>query len=112
MDLDGQRRIENFCIVVPLKDIEDADMLALIGSLIQDHDHLREKLMTEPDHEKRAAKLDKMRHHLNFKASSLTVYEAANAAKACGVQPIYEEQERAEKSRIWMPNSRIHEVRG
>jgi phage regulator Rha-like protein len=112
MQLDEQRRVENFAIVCPLKDIEDPDMLAFLAALIQDHDHLREKLLTEPDRRKRVEKLDAMRPHLHFTASSLSVYEAAEIARQCGVQPIYEEQKKAERSRIWMPQSRIHEVRG
>lgn len=110
MQLDEQRRVENFALTCPLKHIEDADMLAFLAALIQDHDHLREKLMTEPDKRKRAGKLDAMRAHLRFKASPLDVYEMAEVARSCGVQPIYGEQE--QMSRIVMPESKIHEVRG
>lgn len=110
MELTEQRRVENFCIVCPLKDIEDVDILALMGSLIQDHDHLREKLLTEPDPLKRREKLDAMRPHLSFRADTADAYEMAELARKHGVQPIYAEQER--QSRIIMPNSRIHEVRG
>lgn len=105
---DEQRRIENFLIVCPLKDIEDADVLAAMGSLIQDHDHLREKLLTEPIIEKRKAKLEAMRPHLHFKASTLDVYMTAEVARQCGVQPIYGEQDK--QSRIIMPESRVHEI--
>jgi hypothetical protein len=108
--MDERRRVENFALVCPLKDIEDPDMLAFLATLIQDHDHLREKLLTEPDHKKRSQKLDAMRPHLKFRASALHVYETAEVARSCGVQPIYEEQERV--SRILMPESRIHEARG
>lgn len=110
--MDERRRVENFAIVCPLKDIEDPDMLAFMASLIQDHDHLREKLLTEPDTRKRAEKLEAMRPHLSFRASPLDVYEMAEVARSCGVQPIYAEQDQAERSRLWMPESRIHEVRG
>lgn len=110
MELDEQRRVENFAIVCPLKDIEDVDMLAFLAGLIQDHDHLREKLLTEPNIEKRKGKLEAMRAHLSFKALSLDTYMNAEAARQCGVQPIYAEQEKAEQGRIWMPPSRIHEV--
>lgn len=110
MSPDEQRRIENFLIVCPLKDLEDADVLAAMGSLIQNHDHLREKLLTEPDMRKRQAKLDAMRPHLHFKSLALDVYMNAEAARACGVQPIYAEQEKVERGRIWMPQSRVHEV--
>lgn len=112
MELDERRRVENFAIACPLKDIEDPDMLAFLASLIQDHDHLREKLLTEPDHSKRGEKLDGMRAHLKFMARPLHVYEMAEVARSCGVQPIYEEQAQMEKARLWMPESRIHEVRG
>jgi hypothetical protein len=112
MELDKQRRVENFAIVCPLAHIEDADMLAFLAGLIQDHDHLREKLLTEPNIEKRKGKLEAMRPHLNFKARSLETYMNAEAARKCGVQPIYAEQEAVERGRIWMPPSRIHEVRG
>ncbi len=112
MELTEQRRVENFAIVCPLKDIEDGDMLAFLAGLIQDHDHLREKLLTEPDRRKRRGKLDAMRANLNFKALSCDDYEMAEAARSCGAQPIYDEQEKVESSRIWMPESRIHEVRG
>lgn len=111
MEPDVQRRIENFCIVCPLRDIDDADMLAFMATLIQDHDHLREKLLTEPNIEKRKGKLEAMRPHLNFKALTLETYMNAEAARKCGVQPIYAETEAVERGRIWMPPSRIHEVR-
>lgn len=112
MILDEQRRVENFAIVCPLKDIEDGDMLAFLATLIQDHDHLREKLLTEPDRRKRSEKLEAMRSHLKFKASPLHVYEMAEVARSCGAQPIYEEQAQAERSRLIAPPSFIHEVRG
>lgn len=108
MELDQQRAAENFAIVCPLKDIEDGDMLAFLATLIQDHDHLREKLMTEPDRRKRRGKLEAMRGYLSFRADTADNYEAAEIARSCGVQPIYAEQEAA--SRIIMPESRIHEV--
>lgn len=110
MELDEQRRIETFAIVCPLKDIEDADMLAFLAGLIQDHDHLREKLLTEPDKRKRRGKLDAMRPYLHFKADSCDGYEIAEMARECGEQPIYREQEQAKRGRILMPQSAIHEV--
>jgi len=112
MDADLQRKTENFAISCPLSLIEDRDMLAFLAILIQDHDHLREKLLTEPDRRKRREKLDAMRHFLKFKALSCDDYEMAEAARAVGQQPIYEEQRKAEESRIWMPPSFVHEVRG
>lgn len=110
MTLDEQRRAENFAIVCPLRDIEDADMLAFTATLIRDHDHLREKLLTEPDMEKRAGKLDAMRAHLPFKAMSLDTYMHAELARECGVQPFYAEAEDMERKRVLMPESRVHEV--
>ena len=110
MELDEQRRAENFAIVCPLADIEDVDMLAFLATLIQDHDHLREKLLTEPNIEARQGKLEAMRPNLNFKALTLGDYMAAEAARKCGVQPIYAEAEAVERGRIWMPPSRVHEV--
>jgi hypothetical protein len=83
-------------------------MLSFLATLIQDHDHLREKLLTEPDGYKRRGKLDAMRPYLNFKAMNVTDYEMAEVARSCGVQPIYAEQEQT--SHIHMPESRIHEV--
>jgi len=53
-----------------------------------------------------------MRPYLPFKALTLDKYELAEAARACGVQPIYEEQAQVEKSRIWMPPSVPQIVRG
>lgn len=111
MHLDEQRAVENFAIVCPLKNIEDGDMLAFLANLIQDHDHLREKLLTEPDRRKRREKLDAMRAHLHFKALPCDDYELAESARSCGVQPIYEEQKKADEGRIYMPESRIHEFR-
>lgn len=110
MELDEQRRVENFCIVCPLKDVEDNDMLAFMATLIQDHDHLREKLLTEPDRAKRREKYDAMRPHLSFRPDSVDAYELAEVARTCGVQPIYKEQEQVERGRILMPTSKIHEV--
>jgi len=110
MHLDEQRRVENFALCCPLKDIEDADMLAFLAGLIQDHDHLREKLLTEPDGRKRRGKLDAMRPYLHFKSLPCEDYEIAEVARSCGAQPIYAEQE--QRSHIIMPESRIHEVRG
>lgn len=110
MTQDEIRQAENYAIVCPLKDIEDADMLAFMATLIQDHDHLREKLMTEPDRIKRGEKLNAMRPHLSFRANTVDSYEMAELARRNGVQPIYEEQ--AERSRIIMPPSFVHEVRG
>ena len=108
---DEIRQIENCAIACPLKEIEDADMLAFVASVIQDHDHLREKLMTEPDGAKRREKFDAMRPHLSFRASSVDAYEMAELARRNGSQPIYEEQAQAEQSRIWTPPSFVHEVR-
>lgn len=110
MTVDEQRRAETFAIVCPLKDVEDPDMLAFIATLIQDHDHLREKLLTEPDRRKRSEKLLAMRAYLSFHAMSEEDYHIAELARSCGSQPIYDDQLKAEKSRIWMPPSRVHEV--
>ena len=104
------RDLETYAIGCPLEFIEDPDMLAYVASLIVDNDHLREKLLTEPDGRKRSEKLDAMRPHLKFRANSLSTYELAEQARAQGVQPIYEEQQKAEQSRIWMPPSFVHEV--
>jgi hypothetical protein len=107
---DQQRELENYAIACPLGQLEDADMLAFVATLIQDHDHLREKLMGEPNPAKRRSKFECMRPHLRFTPNSVQDYELAEQAKRCGVQPIYKEQEYAEKQRIWMPPSFIHEV--
>ena len=107
-----RREIENYAIACPLSQIEDPDMLAFMGSLIQDHDHMREKLLTEPDHAKRRGKFEAMRAHLKFRALSVDDYEMAELARRCGEQPIYQEQADMEKQRIWMPPSFVHEIRG
>lgn len=104
------REVENYAIACPLEHIEDADMLAFLASLIQDHDHLREKLLTEPDRRKSAEKLECMRPHLKFNASTFESYMLAELARANGSQPIYEEQANMERRRIWMPPSFVHEV--
>ena len=83
-------------------------MLAFLATLIQDHDHLREKLLTEPDLRKRREKLDAMRPYLSFRADTAYAYEMAELARKNGVQPIYAEQER--QGAILMPPSRIIEV--
>lgn len=112
MTQDEIRQIENYAIACPLAQIEDVDMLAFVGSLIQDHNHMREKLMTEPNPRKRREKFEAMRPHLKFRPSTVDGYEAAEAVRACGVQPIYQEEQELAKSRIWMPPSFLHEVRG
>jgi hypothetical protein len=103
MTQDEIRQIENYAIAAPLRDVEDVDMLAFLASLIDGHDYLRSKLLSEPDRRKRRDKLDAMRPHLKFRALSCESYELAEAARSCGVQPIYQEQE--EVSRIVMPPS-------
>lgn len=105
MTPDEIRKIENYALSRPLSAIDDADMLAFLAALIQDHTHLREKLMSEPDRRKRREKLEAMRGHLRFRAVSIDTYEIAEMARANGVQPIYQEQEQVEKSRILMPQS-------
>lgn len=104
------RKIENYAISCQLSQIEDVDMLAFIGSMIQDHEHMREKLMTEPDRGKRRQKFEAMRPHLKFAPKSVDDYEMAELARSCGVQPIYQEQADMEQKRIWMPPSFVHEV--
>jgi hypothetical protein len=108
VELTEQRRAENFAISCPLQYIEDPDMLAFLATLIQDHEHMREKLETEPDWDKKRDKLEAMRPHLRFRALPISVYIANSAAKQCGVQPVYQEQAQAEQS--YAPPSRIHEV--
>lgn len=105
MTQDEIRKIENYAIAQPLSAIEDVDMLAFLASLVDGHDFLRHKLMTEPDRAKRRGKLDAMRPHLKFRALSADAYECAEAARACGVQPIYQEQEDMEIRRILLPPS-------
>lgn len=111
MTQDEIRQLENSCIARSLSDpiFEDPDILAFLASLIDSHDYLRSKLMQEPDKRKRRNKLEAMRPHLKFMASSCDVYELAEAARGCGVQPIYQEQEDIAKKRIWMPPSFLHE---
>ena len=108
MTQDEIRQIENYAIATPLKDVEDVDMLAFLASLIDGHDFLRHKLMTEPDRRKRRGKLDAMRPHLKVRAAICDTYEIAEAARSCGAQPIYQEQEDVKK--IIMPKSQMFEV--
>ena len=105
MKQDEIREIENFVLSKRLSEINAPENLQFLAALITDHDHLRAKLMTEPNRANRQGKLDAMRPYLRFKALPLDKYELAEAARACGVQPIYEEQAQLEKSRIWMPPS-------
>jgi hypothetical protein len=111
MTADEIRILENSCIARSLADplFDDADVLGFLASLIDGHDYLRSKLMQEPDRRKRRGKLDAMRPYLKFRALSCDAYELAEAAKSCGVQPIYQEQE--DVKRIVMPYSHMHEVR-
>lgn len=111
MTEDERRKIENYALSRPLLEIEDVDMVAFLATLIQDHDHLREKLMTEPDKRIRREKLACMAPHLRFTAFSCDHYELAEAVRACGKQPIYDEQADMDKRRILMPPSFVHEVR-
>lgn len=111
MTPDEQRKIENYALSRPLSEIYDRDMLAFLAALIQGHDHFREKLMTEPNQRSRREKYEAMRPHLSFRALPLDQYLMAEMAHSCGVQPIYAEQDALEKSRLWMPTSRVHEVR-
>jgi hypothetical protein len=106
-----RRQIENFALSRPLVEIEDEDMLHFLAGLITDHDHLRAKLLTEPDKRIRREKLSAMAPYLRFPASSCDTYEIAEIARSCGAQPFYEERDRIEKSRILMPRSFVHEVR-
>lgn len=112
MTQDEIRKLENDCIARSLSDplFEDLDILAFLASLIDGHDFLRVKLLTEPDKRKRRDKLAAMRPYLKFTAASCDTYEIAEAARACGVQPIYQEQADIAQKRIWMPPSFIHEV--
>ena len=111
MNADEVRECENYALSKKLSEINDVDNLQFLARLITDHDHMRSKLMTEPDRRLRAAKLEAMRPYLRFRALPLDKYELAEAARAVGCQPIYEEQAALEKSRIWMPPSTPHFVR-
>ena len=111
MTQDEIRQCENFVLSHKLSEINHAENLHFLAMLIQDHDHLREKLMTEPDPRVRRQKLEVMRLYLDFKALPCEDYEMAEVAKSCGVQPIYEEQRAIEAQKQFMPVSRVHEVR-
>ncbi len=102
---DELRECENYALSKKLSEISDVDNLQFLARLITDHDHLRSKLMTESNRNARAAKLEAMRPYLRFKALPLDKYELAEAARAVGCQPYYEELERLERDRIWMPPS-------
>ena len=111
MNADEVRECENYALSKKLSEINDVDNLQFLARLITDHDHMRSKLMTEPDRRLRAAKLEAMRPYLRFRALPLDKYELAEAARAVGCQPYYAEVEALEKSRIWMPPSTPHFVR-
>lgn len=111
MTEDEIRKAENYALSQPLAHVDDPDMLAFLASLIQDHDHLREKLMTEPHRRSRREKFESMRPHLKFRPCAIDIYEVAEAVRSNGHQPIYQEQEQMEQSHIWMPPSILHEVR-
>lgn len=109
MTADEIRQLENDLISAKLSEVNDLDDLRFLASrLIDTHDFLRSKLMSEPNREQRAAKLQFMRAYLPFKAMTLECYEMAEAARACGVQPIYDEIEKVEKGRLWTPPSQLH----
>ena len=108
---DERRECENYAISKRLSEVNDVDNLQFLARLIDGHDFLRSKLMSEPDRRLRHAKLEAMRAYLPFKALSLEKYELAEAARECGVQPYYAEMEELEKKKIWMPPSQLHEVR-
>ena len=110
MNQDERRQVENWVLSRPLSEVSHPDNLHFLAMLIQDHDHLREKLMTEPDRGERRAKLDTMRPYLGFEAVSADDYEMAELARAHGVQPIYQEQADVAKKRLIMPPSFVHEV--
>jgi len=112
MTQDEIRALENSCIARSLADplFDDADILGFLASLIDGHDYLRSKLMQEPDRRKRRDKLEAMRPYLKFRALSCDAYELHEAAKSCGVQPIYQEQDDMAQKRILMPFSHMHEV--
>ena len=68
---DELRECENYALSKRLSEINDADNLHFLAGLITDHDHLRAKLMTEPDRRFRQGKLDAMRPFLRFQALPL-----------------------------------------
>ena len=105
------RQIENFVLSKKLSEVNHPDNLHFLAGLIQDHDHLREKLMSEDNPKLRREKFEAMRPFLQFKPDRLESYELAERLRAQGIQPIYEEEKRVEEQRIWMPPSMIHEVR-
>jgi hypothetical protein len=104
------RTIENYVLGKNLSEVNNPDNLQFLAYLIHDHDHLREKLMSEPDPARRREKFEKMRPFLSFKADRLESYELAERVRAQGLQPIYQEEKELEQKRIWMPPSFIHEV--
>ena len=112
MNADEIRECENYALSKRLSEINSPENLQFLAALITDHDHLRAKLMSEPNRAHRQGKLDAMRPYLRFKALPLDKYELAEAARACGVQPIYEEMEQLDRQRIWMPPSVPQIVRG
>lgn len=109
MTQDEARIIENYVLSRRLEEISHPDNLRFLAYLIQDHDHMREKLMSEPNPRLRREKFEAMRPYLRFRPSTLDGYELAEKMRAYGFQPIYDEQESV--SKIEFPASAIHEVK-
>lgn len=102
---DEKRKIENFVLSRRLEQINHPDNLHFLASLIQDHDHLREVLLTDADRKQRREKLETMRPYLRFKARTVDWYEMKEAQRASGVQPF--ETEKAIVEAKSYPESRI-----
>lgn len=105
MNPDEKRKIENFVLSRRLEQVNHPDNLHFLAELIQDHDHLREVLMTESDRKLRRAKLETMRPYLRFRPQTADWYEMKEVQRAKGAQPF--EQERAIVESKSYPDSRI-----
>lgn len=103
------RIVENYVLSRRLEEISHPDNLRFLAYLIQDHDHMREKLMTEPNPRLRREKFEAMRPYLRFRPDSVDGYEIAERLRAQGFQPIYGEQEAV--SKLVLPPSALHEVK-
>lgn len=75
MNADEIRQIENYVLSRKLEQIAHPDNLMFLAGLIQDHDHLSEVILTEPDKGRRYAKFELMRAYVKFETMPLSWYE-------------------------------------
>lgn len=92
MTQETRRKVDNLLLSTPLSEIHGREELHYLGSLIQDHDHFREILMTESDLGERRLKADAIRPYLSFEGLTVSDYEMQSRLLARGEQPFYKEK--------------------